>query len=413
MKIDFSKLYLIPRESIANAFFYASMLLAFFGSMNVWFLLPVATVFPILSFLLGISAYIISRPLEKQMFCNSNAFLPVVCFVILLFYQAIVNDNNANTYIKALFNSSVLYIFLKYDKQRLDKFADILAKTLGGILLVSYPFFALYIVGFPLPYSDLEFNDGFYYFSNYYFFLIDERTLFSIIPRFQSIFLEPTYLGSTTALLLMTQRGKWKRWYNVSLLFGLFISFSLAGYAYIFAIIFLNLWTNREKIIKKAAIAVTVIILATTSAFFYNGGDNLFHDLILLRLEMEDGEMEGNNRVTKSFDNEYVGYLQTSDIIFGRDYDYSSFGDSGYKVYIYDYGLTGTLLLFVFYFTLFRKFDDTRALTSAFIILLLIWGVDAFVLWFGRMIPLYITATREKTTKKEYEHTDRLHTVSE
>ena len=117
--------------------------------------------------------------------------------------------------------------------------------------------------------------------------------------------------------------------------------------------------------------------------------------------------------MTKSFDNEYVGYLQTSDIIFGRDYDYSSFGDSGYKVYIYDYGLTGTLLLFVFYFTLFRKFDDARALTSAFIILLLIWGVDAFVLWFGRMIPLYITATREKTTKKEYEHTDRLHTVSE
>ena len=92
--------------------------------------------------------------------------------------------------------------------------------------------------------------------------------------------------------------------------------------------------------------------------------------------------------MTKSFDNEYDGYVQTTDIILGRDYDYSSFGDSGYKVYIYDYGLVGTLLLFTFYFFLFRRFSDARALTSACIILLLIWGVDAFVLWFGRMIPL-------------------------
>ena len=411
MKIDFSKLYLIPRESIANAFFYASMLLAFFSSMNVWFLLPIATFFPIMSFILGLSAFIISRPLDKQIFCSSDALFPTIAFIILLFYQAVVNDNNVNTYIKALFNSAVLYIFLKYDKQRLGKFSDILAKTLGGILLVSYPIFLLYLIGFPLPYSDLDFNDGFYYFSNYYFFLIDERSLFSIIPRFQSIFLEPTYLGSTTALLLMTQRGKWKRWYNVSMLFGLFISFSLAGYAYIFAITFLNLWTNREKIVKKVVIAFTVIVLGIAGAFFYNGGDNLVHDLILLRLEMNDGEMEGNNRVTKSFDNEYDGYVQTTDIILGRDYDYSSFGDSGYKVYIYDYGLVGTLLLFTFYFFLFRRFSDARALTSACIILLLIWGVDAFVLWFGRMIPLYITAIKEKETTTEYEHTDRLHSL--
>ena len=108
MKIDFSKLYLIPRESIANAFFYASMLLAFFGSMNVWFLLPVATFFPIMSFILGLSAFIISRPLDKQIFCSSDALFPTIAFIILLFYQAVVNDNNVNTYIKALFNSAVL-----------------------------------------------------------------------------------------------------------------------------------------------------------------------------------------------------------------------------------------------------------------------------------------------------------------
>ena len=116
--------------------------------------------------------------------------------------------------------------------------------------------------------------------------------------------------------------------------------------------------------------------------------------------KMNISEMLGRVKAT-------VSYLTD----FGRDYDYSSFGDSGYKVYIYDYGLVGTLLLFTFYFFLFRRFSDARALTSACIILLLIWGVDAFVLWFGRMIPLYITAIKEKETTTEYEHTDRLHSL--
>ena len=121
----------------------------------------------------------------------------------------------------------------------------------GHMRLFSCAFFFLYILGFSLPNANLVFKDGFYSFTNYFLFLVEDHSLYNIIPRFQSIFLEPTYLGSTTALLLMTQRGKWKRWYNISLIIGLLISFSLAGYVYFISIIFLNMWIERKKIIIK------------------------------------------------------------------------------------------------------------------------------------------------------------------
>ena len=391
--IDIRKLYMIPKAKIASFLFYSAILLAFFGSMRVWFLVPVTSYYPIFAFFLAAGAMVISRPLKQPLFtAGGNVLIPVICYVILALYQAIVNGSNINAYITALFNAAIFYTLFIYDKERLAQLSTVLAKTMGCILLVSIPTFFMYIVGISLPNSDLTYNDGFYYFSNYYFFLIDERSLFSIIPRFQSIFLEPTYMGSTAALILQTQRGRWKKWYNILLLTALFLSFSLAGYAYLTAIIFLNLWVEGKKIMKKALTCIAIIACVVGGSFVYNGGDNLLHDLIILRLEIDDGELAGNNRVTADFDAEYESYLESSDIIFGRDYDTRFFGDSGYKVYIFDYGLIGVLLLFLFYGSSFITSKNRRSMIAAWVVFLLIWGVDAFVLWFGRFIPLFITA---------------------
>lgn len=85
-------------------------------------------------------------------------------------------------------------------------------------------------------------------------------------------------------------------------------------------------------------------------AFYYNGGDNLIHDLILMRLEIEDGEMVGDNRVTDDFQMEFDDFLQSSDIFLGREMDWSTFGNSGFRVYIYENGLIGLLLVILLYF---------------------------------------------------------------
>ncbi|MGI6222585.1 MAG: hypothetical protein ACOYJG_03130 [Prevotella sp.] len=390
-----SKFYLINKESLVTGLMNAAFIIAFLGSMNVWFMIPVGSIYPVFSFLLIALALYIQNSYQGLSLKKELFVLPVLLFFVLNCYIAIVNDQNVNAYIKTLLNTFILFGLCIYNKEKLFGLSTWLSKFLGGLLLISYPLFLLYLLGFPLPYVDMQYNDNFYSFSNYFFFLIDDRSLLAIIPRFQSIFLEPTYLGSTTALLLMTQRGHWKKWYNISMFFGLFISFSLAGYAYIVIIIFLNLWTNRKKVLAKATVAIVAIALFIGGAFIYNGGDNLVHDLILLRLEVSDGELEGNNRVSVDFDAEYETFLSSGNILFGEDFDPEIFGNSGYQVYVFDYGLIGVALLFAFYFFLLWRAKNRRAMVSAWIICLLIWGVDGFVIWFGRMIPLYITAYRD------------------
>lgn len=398
MKINIGKLYKYERQQIADKLFVASIFVVFFGSMNVWFMVPLFTYFPILAFLLAIASYLISRTSCRPIFTESYFLLPTIAFTMLVFYLCTVNALNLNAYISAIFRILMMFFIFRYDRKLLNRIATILSKTLGGLLLISYPVFILYIIGFPLPNVNMVFNDGFYSFSNYFLFLIDDRSLFTIVPRFQSIFLEPTYLGSTTALLLMTQRGKWKKWYNVSLMAGLLISFSLAGYVYFIAIIFLNMWIERKKIMVKFLSIIVLISAIIGGSFIYNDGDNMLHNLIILRLEIDDGEMAGNNRVSKDFDTEYESFLQTSDIVFGRDYDYSNFGDSGYKVFFYDYGIIGVILLYIFYGLSFAKYEDYRCMLAAIIVMTLIFGVDAFVLWFGRFIPLYIVAMEKRKT---------------
>lgn len=402
MTINVTKLFVIEKKQIAYFLFLLAIFIVFFGSMNVWFTLPLSNYYPVLGFILAMSSYSISRTIQTPIFNANNYWLPpVIAYILISFYQAANNGLNINAYIKALFSALTLYFIFCSNSEIIEKLMRDIARFLGGVLLVSYPFFFLYIIGFPLPHIEMDFNDGFYYFSNYFLFLIDDRTIFAFIPRFQSIFLEPTYLGSTCAIILMTQRGKWKKWYNISILVGLLISFSLAGYAYLMAIIFLNLWTSRKKIFAKAMAVILFISFTIGGAFVYNDGDNMLHNLILLRLEVEDGDIAGNNRVTEKFDTEYDGYLQSSDIIFGRDYDYSQSGDSGYKVFFYDFGLIGVILLFAFYIIAFAKYKDFRSFVAALIVMLLIFGVDAFVLWFGRFLPLYAAAMRPIPTIQE------------
>ena len=386
--------YLIEKKALVKLLLYAGFLLAYYGSLSPWFLWPLGGLFPIpVCFCFGF-AYLLDRSLDSscRIFTRQDYLLPFLLSATISFYMIITGFSNINGVILTFFHVGIFLCIFRVDIDFLQRVLLFITKTMGVLLLFSIVFFFLYLLGFPLPNRNAEYTE-FYSFTNYYLFLLDDRSLFTIIPRFQSVFLEPTYLGSACAVLLQFERGNWKKWYNLVLLFSIFISFSLAGYAYLIAIIFLNLWTNRKKIFKKIALSILSIAMVIGGAFVYNGGDNLLHDLILLRLEVEDGEMAGNNRTSEGFDVEFEKYLDSTDIVFGRDKEVE-FGDSGYKVFIYEYGFVGLFLLIAFYYVAFRKAPETRAKISAWVVALLIFGVDAFVLWNYRFIPLLCTAYR-------------------
>ena len=119
--------------------------------------------------------------------------------------------------------------------------------------------------------------------------------------------------------------------------------------------------------------------------------------MILLRLEIEDGELAGDNRVTSDFEKDYSEFVKTSDIILGRnDMDYSTFGNSGYRVFIYENGLLGLCLLLLFYMSFMSHSKDKRAMITAFILAFLDFIVRAYPLWYSNFIPMYFMVVAYK-----------------
>lgn len=379
------------RESVVRFFFLLGAATAFLGSMTPWFFWPVADKFPVISSVFLLFSMGVANMMSERFYPRTDFLPALLAYALLTFYQIFTQGQNINAYIIRIFYIISFYAFFRVKLEELKRFFDILAKGMGGFLIVSMFSFLLYLIGFPLPSTDASYAD-LYSFTNYYLFLIDDRSLFIIIPRFQSIFVEPGHLGTMLVMILFTQVGKWKRWYNVSMIIAMLISFSLAAYGLFVGVVFLGLWVRGRQFIKKTLYAIALFAIITAGSFYYNGGDNLLHDLIILRLEVDDGEMAGDNRVTDDFKADYESLLQSSDVLFGRERNKEAFGNSGFRVFIYDYGLVGVALLVLFYLISLFNPENKKAVTAVLIIALLNFIIRANSLLYANFIPLYYIA---------------------
>lgn len=402
--IDLSRLFIInpPRdiftlnkEKVSYNLFLIGLVIAFFGSLNPWFMWRIGQFYALLACGFVIGSMMISATMKKTIFDWDNYLFSIIAYIVLIYYQSFVNEQNLTSYIFHLFNICIFYSLFRINKKGLYRLSTILAKSMAIILSISIPFFALYILGFPLPSINANFGE-LYTFSNYFFFLIDDRDLFTIIPRFQAIFLEPGQMGTATALLLLMQHGQWKKWYNIILIIGTLMSFSLAAYVLFIVAVFLNLWMQGKDIIKKLCISVAIIATVVIGSFYYNDGFNLVHDLIVIRMEIEDGEMAGDNRIQKDTQAEYETFLQSSDIIFGKNFE-REWGGAGYKMFFLDYGIVGILLLAAFYIISLHS-PNKRAYISALIIGTLNFAVRDFPLWYAFYVPLLCTSRNSSIT---------------
>lgn len=381
------------RESIVRGLFTMGMAVLFLGSMSSpWLIWPLEDKYVILSSVFFALSMFVGKMMEKDFYPRKDFILPLLLYILLCSYQALTQGKNINAYVVNLFYIFSFYSIFSVGLDEVKRFCDLLAKTMGGFLIVSMFFFLLYLLGFSLPSTNAAYAN-IYSYVNYYIFLIDDRVLFDIIPRFQSIFLEPGHLGTMSAMILFTQIGKWKRWYNISLLFATLISFSLAAYGILVPIIFLGLWIRGKQIVKKALYAVVILAIVTIGSFYYNNGDNLLHNLIMLRLEVnEEGKLAGDNRVTEDFMRDYESLLSSSDVLTGRDRNRETFGNSGFRVYIYDYGLIGLVLLIAFILVAMYTPIHRKAFISVLIIATLNFIIRGNLQQFFIFITLYQVA---------------------
>ena len=395
-----SDLYLIRKDTLSVSLFHIGMLIAFLGSMNPWFMWPLGSLYPVPAAAFVVASLAVSYTMNEPVFNRTDYFLPLSAFFVASVYICLSSGSNVNAYIMIVFKAFIVYSLICLDTHRLYNLTTFIAKVMGVLLAASLAGHFLYLLGFPLPGKSVQLGE-FYTFTNHYLFLLDDRNLFVIIPRFNSYFPEPSHVGSAAAFLLFAQRGHWRKWYNMVLLATIAFSFSLAAYIYITAIIFLNLWIEKKKMFRKLAITIAFFIAAITTAFTYKGGNNLVHDLILLRLEINDDKLAGDDRVTGNFEKDYENFLESSDILLGRSYDNTfEFGNAGFKVFFYDHGMVGITLVVLFYFFALWNAPNKRAVTAAFIILTLYFIVSAYMFLEKVLFSMYAGAYYDEKEQK-------------
>lgn len=402
LRINREKLFLIQRERIATFFLFAGMLLVYMGSLHPWFLWPLGELYVMPAAMSIVLAILMDKTISKPIFTRTEYIPPLLGYTALLYYQLLVNSANINGYIVQTFTIVVFYALFRMSLPKLHALVTFLCKVMALLLSVSMPFYFLHMFGFPLPSVNAVYGeDALYSYTNYFFFLEDDRSLIFIISRFPSVFLEPGHLGTATVLLLLSQIGKWKRWYNIVLIIATFVTFSLAAYVLFVVIIVLASWVQRKQIMRKLLAFAILLSAVVGGSFVYNEGDNLVNRLILARLEVDDGEMAGDNRVSDDFKTEYESFMQSSDILFGREMDKTTFGNSGYRVYIYENGIVGLILVIVFYGLAAARFKDWRSLVAAAVIATLCFIVRGYPLWFNVFIPLLATVYLPPPTNKK------------
>ena len=389
--IDLNKCLVFGKRDIAIALFTIGIAINIFASIHVMYFWMIEAYCPFVTMPLFIMSVLLSRSTRTPIFTRTDFLLPTLLSLIVQYYQCLVNAQNIVPFIISTASLCMFYCMFRIDKEIAEKSLTKICKVFAGFLIISILFFFLHFIGVNLPNVSVE--RGNYSYTNFFFFLLDDRELWNIlIPRFNSVFLEPGHMGTTIIMLLATQIGKWKKWYNVVLFVALLMSFSLAAYCLGVMLLFLRLWMLRRKIVLKVLGLVSFLGIIVGGSFVYNDGDNMLNNLIVMRLEVSDtgDDFKGNNRVSEDFEKEFESFLGSSDVLFGREMDYEGWGNSGYRVYIYDYGMAGFALFLVFYFFAFRTGRDIRAITMAFVLAMTNFWIRGYPMLFAFLYPYFI-----------------------
>lgn len=282
-----------------------------------------------------------------------------------------------------------------------------------GILLHLYSIANGFIPGFPISHP----NNSNYFFINSIFCLKSLTYYESDGLRFQSIFLEPAFLGTLMAYILYSIRFDFKKYKSAwILLVGLILSLSLAGYLLTILGLFFNAW-SKDKSVKKIAQSILLILVLYGMSLTYNDGHNFINEKVIERLDRDNEHgIKGNNRVgdatnfyfDKLFINESfllgLGGDEIARINGGKDWmdtlDMSSqIRGAGYKIFILYKGIIAALFyLFAYYFLGVRGNGNKKYALGYYIIIIATFIQAAYPESFSWLIP-FILGTNDKSHK--------------
>ena len=296
----------------------------------------------------------------------------------LLFLTFIIMGRNIFGISQDLLQYFPVFILL-CDEENKEKHLTFISKTISYIIIIGLVLNLVRLMGMsffegiPIIYGT-ELGDYSYQFINYFFYLVNSYLGEDAI-RFQSVFLEPGYLGTLVAFLLFLNNYEFKKVHNIFLILGLVFSFSLAGYL-VFATGYLLRLREIKKSIIKPVVFIALLYSVMLIAPVVNGGHNYVNELIVERLQYdEDKFIIGNDRFHGDTDEVYESLFTNGGFLFGiggdrfKRFDISG---AGYKIFIIQHGIVPYILFMLFYIILAGTAKNKKHALFACVLLFLI-----------------------------------------
>lgn len=341
-----------PKLIISSVFIYKiSLFVIFLQSMMAWFFWNSMQTINILTFLV-VTWFMI---FQKKLFTiRSSYFLPLLLLIITELY--VVRNTTFNAMILAIMQVLIVSSVFLLNNNTKHELLNFFTNAFAVILTISIFFWFLFLFGLSLPHYFLIRGDDQYLFNNYYLFLHNTNPTENLIfPRFSSIFVEPGHLGMISAFFLYANRFNLKKKAVLIIFIASILSFSLASYVLMLIAALILLFTQSRK--PWLYLFLFSGLLLGIYLFFasYNNGNNVVNQLILDRLQVENGDIKGNDRYGAGFDLYFSNFIKSDESLMGigaSKFESMGFVASGYKSYLVEQGIIGTVLIFLLYFSL-------------------------------------------------------------
>ena len=313
---------------------------------------------------------------ESGRFCVTQKHLVFAFFLLVSLLWNYTGGDGGLILFAEFFIWTYLATLVSLDKMYMLQF---ITKWTACLILVSLIFYLLFFSGIlSINPTFISLSDGRYQSWNYYVFTVYAQ--YEVVYRFMGFFMEPGHMTMGVVPLIMANGFDLKNKYVKILLLCEFFTLSLAGYVTLF-IGYLLFHGSIRSLNTLLGGAVFIVILIYLIDFF--GFSDILQVTIWDRLEIKNGEIAGNNRVSAEFDKVYQYFICSSKVWTGNELiDLTAYGGiAGYKKYLVQNGIIGLLFtLLVYGYNYLMCFKYKVAIFT--LILLMLLFQNAYPYWF-------------------------------
>lgn len=405
-----------------NILFRISIVYLIFVGAHAWF-----TMNQPFAFSLGISVviFIISLLYKKTnkirlTLSTSDVFAVIAFFIASLFASQITRLESFITFVLRYFPILLLICDTSSAKNTLT----FVSKFLAILFIPSIVLHLIFVVtSFPPSVLFTVEGNSLYLFYNYGILLKNIAFEYEAV-RFNSVFLEPGFLGTLCALLLYANRFQFKnKWWMYPIMIALLLSLSLAGYVTtLLGYIFYRY--SQGLSIKKYVGYFLVGSLAFFISSNYNDGENILNKYIFSRLEQDKEKgISGNNRNSELTDFYFEKVIENGDVYLGLgrdkitkvngggadDGDYTNqIRGAGYKIFILYNGLFAAFFYLLFYYCVARTRGNLKMkyCIGFFLLILITFMQASYPDSYSWLVPYILGVIVLKNKKNENRNTD-------